>query len=64
LPSLGGETRGGLADRDRDGIVARKIRTKDGVGYMRGIVTACDRESIDSCATMLAAIHRHAEMRD
>jgi hypothetical protein len=32
LPSLGGKARGGLADRDRDGIVARKIRTKDGVG--------------------------------
>jgi hypothetical protein len=25
--------------------------------------TAADRESIDSCARMPAAIHRHAEMR-
>src|ERR1700728_3334318 len=32
LPSLGGEARDGLAERDRDGIACPKIRTKHGVG--------------------------------
>jgi hypothetical protein len=35
-----------------------------GLGIGTRLVTVLDRESIDACARMLAAIHRRAEMRD
>jgi hypothetical protein len=74
---LGGDApEGNEADRGGDGEGVSRVLGLDSTaefGRLRSWdrtdssavsgLTARDRESIDSCARMLAAIHRHAEMR-